>query len=336
MTSFDPNFDLNFPSQYSIDLQADKDGMLGRTCIDNECKKYFKVNTTSLSNHQGSLLCCPYCGASGNTQAFNTQEQINYAVSVVQRQVIGKFGNELKKLEMHTDPGAFISFGISVDLGELPSLKHYLERDIKKVTSCSKCNGSFALYGISYFCPFCGPRDHLDVFLENVELTKKKMHIDDLLGSGKEILHNEGLQTDLVENALKDCITIFEGYCKNMYVAHQLARKPNVDEKQLRKSIGTSFQNIKKSNSLFNQDFGFEIVNAIEEKDLKKVINCFSKRHALIHNLGIIDLKYIEQTGDYAKMLGRRVIVNAQEVKTLLELIVKLIMSLDNRLRSKS
>jgi Zn finger protein HypA/HybF involved in hydrogenase expression len=45
-----------------------------------------------------------------------------------------------------------------------------------KVVNCSKCNNTFAVYGISYFCPFCG----FDVFLENIEQIKKKMKLQEL------------------------------------------------------------------------------------------------------------------------------------------------------------
>jgi len=44
--SFDPNFDPSFPSQYSVDLQADKDGMLGRTCFDSDGMEEDYSNST--------------------------------------------------------------------------------------------------------------------------------------------------------------------------------------------------------------------------------------------------------------------------------------------------
>lgn len=46
-----------------------------------------------------------------------------------------------------------------------------------KVVNCSKCNNTFAVYGISYFCPFCG----FDVFLENIEQIKIKMKLQELI-----------------------------------------------------------------------------------------------------------------------------------------------------------
>lgn len=336
MVSYDGDFSLDFPSQYSVDLRADKDGMLGRACLDDDCKKYFKVDMNNLSSHQQPKICCPYCGANGNIQSFSTQDQINYAASVVMRNVLGKFGNELKKLEVRPDPGALISFGISVELGQLPPLKHYLEHEIKKVIKCSRCTNSFAVYGISYFCPFCGPRDYLDVFLENIELTKKKIKIEELLGAGKDILQNEGLITNMIENALEDCITIFETYCKNVYLIHRLAQVPKLNEKQLRNSIGTSFQNIERANSLFKSEFGFEMIGSISKEDLKKVSKSFCKRHVLIHNSGIIDYRYIEQTGDDMNLLGRRVIVNSGEVKTLLDILSIMILDLDKKIRIRS
>ena len=93
---FGDNVNFDFPSQMRVNLEADKDEMLGRTCFDDNCKKYFKVNITNLSNHVGDSYC-PYCGAFEDSQAFSTQEQIEYAKSVAFRQFLGQFGNELKK-----------------------------------------------------------------------------------------------------------------------------------------------------------------------------------------------------------------------------------------------
>ena len=328
----DINFD--FPSELRINLNADKDGMLGRTCFEDDCKKYFKVSLTGLSNHTGDITC-PYCGTSGNSQAFSTQEQIEYAKSVAFQQIMGQIGNEFKKLEITPDPSAWISFGISVTLPDLPIIKHYAEDEIKKVVKCSKCNNIFALYGISYFCPFCGARDNIDVFLENIEQVKKKMQLDELLSEAKDILQNEGLLYDLVENALKDSVGVFESYCKNSYVKYKIIQQPKPDKNKLLRDIGTSFQNIVRTKSIFENEFCIQIDSFIKSEDLKKIAKSFAKRHVLTHNSGIIDLKYIQQTGEDVKRLGRRVTVNSQEVRQLLELIVTLTTKLDEKLKTR-
>jgi len=64
------------------------------------------------------------------------------------------------------------------------------------------------------------------------------------------------------------------------------------------------------------------------------MVKAFAKRHVLTHNSGIIDLKYIQQTGDDVKLLNRRVTVNSEEVNQLLELITSIITQLNKELKS--
>ena len=327
------NINFDFPSQFSIKLEGDKDGMLGRACFNDDCKRYFKVNLASLSNHNGELSC-PYCGNTGDRQAFSTEQQIEYAKSVVIQQFMGQFGNEFKKLEIKPDPRALISFGISVTLPDLPPIKHYTENEIKQVVDCSKCSNTFAVYGISYFCPFCGARDSFDVFLENVEQVKKKMILQELIKESKQILQNEGLLYDLIEDALKDSIGIFETYCKNSYVKYKIIQQPLLDKNKLLHDIGNSFQNIQKTKSIFKKEFAIDIETFITSEGLKKVIKVFAKRHVLTHSSGIIDLRYIQQTGEDMKWLDRRVTVNCREVNELLEQIVSLITQLNEKLKA--
>src|SRR6185437_10814372 len=123
------------------------------------------------------------------------------------------------------------------------------------IINCSKCNNTFAVYGISYFCPFCGARDNFDVFLENVEQIKKKMKLQELIKESKQILENEGLLYALIENALKDSVGIFETYCKNTYVKYKIMRQPQLDKNKLLRDIGNSFQNVQKTISIFKKEF---------------------------------------------------------------------------------
>ena len=320
--------------QLKINLEADKDGLLGRSCFNDDCKKYFKMNLTNLSEHIGDVHC-PYCGNNGVSQAFTTQEQIEYAQSIVYQHLVGKIGTELKKLEIKPNPRAWISFGVSVTLPNLPHIKHYTESEIKNIINCVKCNNIFAVYGISYFCPFCGPRDNFDVFLENIEQVKKKLRLKEIIKESTLILQNEGLLYDLIEDALKDIVGVFESYCKNTYVKYKLIQQPQLDKNKLLLDLGNSFQNIDRTKSNFKKEFEIDLESFVTEDDLKKMVKAFAKRHILTHSSGIIDLKYIQQTGEDIKLLDKRITVNSQEVMQLLEYIVSVVTKLNEKLKSQ-
>jgi hypothetical protein len=65
--------------EMSISIPQDADGLVGRSCPNNECSPgYFKVkNGTGITERQIEAFC-PYCKHSAKPGDFATQEQIRY------------------------------------------------------------------------------------------------------------------------------------------------------------------------------------------------------------------------------------------------------------------
>ena len=140
---------------------------------------------------------------------------------------------------------------------------------------------------------------------------------------------------DLIEDALKDIVGVFESYCKNTYVKYKLIQQPQLDKNKLLLDLGNSFQNIDRTKSNFKKEFEIDLESFVTEDDLKKMVKAFAKRHILTHSSGIIDLKYIQQTGEDIKLLDKRITVNSQEVMQLLEYIVSVVTKLNEKLKSQ-
>ena len=76
----------SLPKQFSISIKLDKYGFLGRESPEKDCKGYFKI--TPGTGLKGPVPChCPYCGHSAEMSDFTTKAQIEYAKSLVIRQV---------------------------------------------------------------------------------------------------------------------------------------------------------------------------------------------------------------------------------------------------------
>ena len=100
-------------SEFSIPISADDDGYLGRECPVQECLGYFKL--TPGTGIKGPAPChCPYCGHSGESKTFFTQEQIDYARSVVLRKVTDALHKDLKSLEFDHKPQGLFGIGLSL------------------------------------------------------------------------------------------------------------------------------------------------------------------------------------------------------------------------------
>src|SRR5258708_2321580 len=98
---------------FSIPIDPDDDGYVGKECPGEECQGYFKI-TPGTGVTEPAPCHCPYCGHSGEHDTFFTQEQIEYAHSIVLRQFEDALHADLKAMEFeHKAKGPF-GIGISM------------------------------------------------------------------------------------------------------------------------------------------------------------------------------------------------------------------------------
>ena len=138
----------NLGTQFSIPMEPDDDGYLGRECPVKECLGYFKI--TPGTGIKGPAPChCPYCVHEGDQNTFFTQEQLDYAKSIVLRKVTDALHQDLKSLEFDHKP---VSFGIGLSLkvkasAPLP-IRHYREKELETTVVCDHCTLRYAIYGV--------------------------------------------------------------------------------------------------------------------------------------------------------------------------------------------
>ena len=162
------------PKQFSIPIKPDKDGYLGRECPTRDCKGYFKI--TPGTGLKGPVPChCPYCGHSGKMSGFTTKAQIEYAKSLVIRQVTDAIHADLKDMEFNHPPRGAFGIGISMKVsrdGPHP-IRHYREKELETEVICDKCTLRFAIYGVFGWCPDCGAHNSAQILGKNLELARK-------------------------------------------------------------------------------------------------------------------------------------------------------------------
>jgi hypothetical protein len=86
-----------------------------------ECLGCFKV-TLGTGIKAPAPCHCPYCGHSGEQNTFYTQEQIDYAHSVLMRKLTDALVKNLKSLEFEHKPRG--PFGIGISMKMQPSAPH--------------------------------------------------------------------------------------------------------------------------------------------------------------------------------------------------------------------
>ena len=161
-------------NKVSVAIKADEDSYVGRECPAETCLGYFKI--TLGTGVKGPAPChCPYCGHTGDQNTFWTQEQLEYAKSVVLRQVTEAFRRDLKSMEFDHQPRGGFGIGVSLKVtgGRPHPIRYYRERKLETHVVCENCTLRYAIYGVFGWCPDCGVHNSRQILAKNLELAEK-------------------------------------------------------------------------------------------------------------------------------------------------------------------
>lgn len=285
-------------SQFSIPIAADEEGYLGRECPIQDCLGYFKI--TPGTGVTGPVPCyCPYCGHKGESNTFFTQEQIDYAKSVVLRKVTDAIHQDLKSLEFEHKPQGFLGIGISLKVKSTPlPIRHYREKQLETAVVCDGCTLRYAIYGVFGWCPDCGAHNSLQILLKNLELARKEL----ILAKTAET----DLANHLVGDALENAVSAFDGFGRAICA---------------RKSADIRFQSIPAAKRKVHDTFGFDFADGLRPDEWECACRVFQKRHLLAHKMGVIDEEYLQKANDTGAVLGRKVRLTEAEVESAIGIV---------------
>lgn len=317
---------------FSITLPTDEDGMTGRECPDEDCQpRYFKIDSDAelpdedTSDDEGTShnIFCPYCGLQKDIQEFNTQAQVDWMMSLLERDVhrmVDDIFNDTFNRRRSPSSKGLISIELSYKSGPLPSVRHYAEEQLKNIVECDNCSSKYAVYGLSFFCPFCSKGNLLLHLKRNIQTIKSFLGAKEQIKKigGKDATHH------LLGNCLEDCVSLFEGFLKTIY---SFSLKKIVSEEVRDKKLSAlrnSFQNLSKAERILSADLNWSLFDGIESTDKEFFELQFAKRHVITHNLGLIDKKFLEQVKQIQRE-GREVDIEHEDIENLLGILENLL-----------
>jgi hypothetical protein len=284
----------------SVSIKPDKEGYLGRECPNEDCEKYFKV--TPGTGTSGDSVChCPYCGHQAAPQMFATRQQIKYARSVATSQLVGALRRDLKALEFDYKPrGAFgIGFSMKLQPSAPVPIHRYQEIDLETEIVCEQCTLRYAIYGVFGWCPDCGIHNSFQILTKNLELTRKKLMLAESV--------DQDLAATIVVDALAGLVGAFDGF------GREVCADPRA-----------SFQNPEGGRKRVLEQLGFDMADAVSTSEWRYCCTSFQKRHLVAHRMGVVDEDYIKRTNDPAAVVGRKIIVDASEVVTVIGIVERI------------
>ena len=297
---------------FSVPLPADEDGFVGRECPNEACLGRFMVKFGTGLKGENLPCICPYCGHKGPHDQFLTKEQAAYLESVVLREVSkafrGMVGEWDKDLRRQTR-GGLIQMQVDFKAQHKP-IRYYQEKSLETEVTCVNCTLAYKIYGEFAYCPDCGIHNSLQILQKNLELARKELD----LAAGQDVDFADHLTRDALEN----CVSAFDGFGRELARIH--ADKSNDPDRASR----ISFQNLDGVQKNLLMFYGIDLAAGVFEAEWDELRRAFQKRHVLAHKMGVADAEYVAKAKDPNAVEGRKILVSANEVRNLIELVLKL------------
>ena len=154
----------------------------------------------------------------------------------------------------------------------------------------------------------CGHNAVERVFNESLDTVQKMIEsIEDIYSTfeksyGKD--KAESMCRSMIEGTLGDIVSAFQKYAEEIYKQIMPTKKVRVND----------FQIIEKGSNLFKEATGKGYDSWLSQDEIADINMLFQQRHIIEHNNGLIDERYIQNSGDISYKVGQRVII---KIKTL-------------------
>ena len=324
---------LQGPQKISIPIHPDTDGYIDKECPDEKCMFQFKVYDEDWKNiFYDDKVFCPMCRHEANSQSWFTTEQINEGKNKVREYIVGKINNafhdDARNFNARQPRNSFLKLSMKftgqrgVDYILPMASKEELELKIQ----CKECNARYAVIGSAFFCPCCGHNSAEETFANAVKKVEVKLNNletikESLLASvGKD--DAEITCRSLIESGLNDCVVALQRFCEVSFTK----KAPTI------KVRFNAFQNIDAGSDYWKQAIGEGYSGWITSDEMNKLKILFQKRHLLAHTEGIVDQKYIDNSGDSSYKVGQRIVVRPEDVRVCLSVVTEIVRVLKTKL----
>jgi len=320
-------------TRLSLEFALDDDRYLDRICSSDGCGAHFKVHYDDLeAKVSQDEFHCPICGFVDEATEWNTVEQIDYmkaaAILEIQRQFGVAFEKSAKAFNRSQRSDGFITMSLSYKPSPLPlALPPDASEVMRQQSTCEACGMRYASVGAAFFCPACGHNSAVSVFDASLETVRRTLsalpHLHATMVSVLGIDAAEDAARHIRENALVKLVSSFQRLAEALF-----DRLPNRSDFQPRHNV---FQNLKESGDLWCAVTGAGYEDMLSEPELSTLERYFQQRHLLAHKDGIVDLQYVERSGDSTYLPGQRLVIRAVAVEELGVLVQRLAGELRSR-----
>lgn len=331
---------------YKVAMPTDEDGMSPLQCPSNPEHQFkmkigsYEVEGTPTVNEsqrsetqepfqsaaeqiKDNEYWCPYCGAQSKDPWDFMPEQRKVAQASAEALAEQFVHDEMTKImenafgrSSSSRSNGLLSMRVEVNKGTPPPrriLPTYRIEETRRTLTCKKCRETYAVYGITSFCPRCGRLEPIQALEEAVAAAKNSIDsLSSLSIDQVQNLRESGTFDRIYADTIKDGLGALETYLKEDF------RKRNTS---LVKPKSGTFQRLDDAADLYLDHFNIDLRNLTGDESWNHLLVFMSVRHLLTHNQGIIDEKFLASVPSWRQPVGQKIIIDIQYVNEFLMLL---------------
>lgn len=329
---------LNRGVKISIGLPLDGKGYLDRQCPSAECKRHLKVMYEDWRDKIDERRAfCPHCRFEHDSQSWNTPEQQEYVESVGLAHVQGLIDSALQAdaeqhnaLELSRPRGGLIDISMSMEFtpGTRATIVPLaIAEALRQEFACEVCACRWASLGSSFFCPACGHNSASMTFDRTIATVRAMIqHLPTAIQGFPDPDAAEDTIRHVIEDQLGRLVGAFERLCEALHDAVPPTRRAP--------KSGNLFQRIDDGSAWWRQAVGVGYEGWLSPALLARLRVLYQRRHLLVHGQGIVDQRYLDRSGDSAYTLSQRIVVRAEDILELTELLETLAAGIREKIKA--
>lgn len=283
-------------------VATDQHAMWGRKCPN--CSGYWRTGTPGLF---WTTVCC-YCGQHSRAHECLSDAQRAYVESccLFYQHALSHGGQGLFTIKARDLVAQAMA---SEDGAESAPPDFFVEKSRQTRFTCEACGSVMDILGRFAYCSSCGTRNDGTMFQADVEAVRARLTTGD----------NPTL-------CLKELVDAFDAVGRN--IARQLISHVPMTKARREKWSKANFQQISSIASDLKRDFDIDLLRKASQSDTNFVTKMFHRRHLHAHSGGIVDQKYLDDTGDTTVQIGQLLRERREDILALTPIVAKIVQNL--------
>lgn len=188
------------------------------------------------------------------------------------------------------------------------------EERLVRVRQCTGCSLQYAIFGEHRYCPQCGPLP--PPLIASDALAAETARLDALGALPAETsagLREQGVFHRIWVDTLENAVGLVET------LAGSIFREVVPNAVQLTQGKGNIFQRLDHTADLFVTGGFPDLRTVMDLRVWQRLLDAWAKRHAFVHNDGIVDDKYLTKVPVSTMRLGQRLTLTEPECRQILD-----------------